>query len=104
MLCRAVDATEEEAKKVVEDMTTDEPHSNTYYKAYNEDKAWKFTALESLQTLLIANEIYTENPLGEKPYFDDLSERQSHDYFERLEQWELAQQNVGNWYLMIEPL
>lgn len=56
------------------------------------------TALEAFHSLLQANEVYLVNPYGKtKPYYD-LDEATMYEY--ELEQWQQAQQNTGNWYIL----
>jgi len=68
------------------------------YAGWGGDAGYCGTATESGLSLLLANNIYRENPYGEKPH-----ETFNHPEWEYIRaKWQDAENNVGNWICLIK--
>lgn len=100
----ATEITEDQANIVVE---TVKPHGckGTYYKEYSNTRPFYSTAIQSMQSLLKANKIYSVNPYYEPEiqyYMSDSAFTMS-EYRSDLNKWQEAQQHVKNWFLLFKP-
>jgi hypothetical protein len=58
------------------------------------------TALESIRGLADSLQVYSVNPLGERPNIN--VEEDIEEYGFRIIKWNLAQQRTGNWIILLE--
>lgn len=99
LLGKLPDISEEQASTIVEYFTTDEDFGKeVVFRDYLE-KTFHGTALESLDSLLEANGVLFENPLGEKPKqinasIGGLSHKRYEYNKKKLNDWEDAQEKV----------
>lgn len=102
------DVTEEIAKNIIPDRGGKIfDHDQNHYHVYED---YKFSdhpfhsnffdkAFESFQSLLKANEIYTVNPYGrDKPFNCGRYAYANIEY----DQWQAAEENTGNWMMLIK--
>ncbi len=59
------------------------------------------TALESLQSLLKSNDVFSVNPYGERPKAKRIDQQTFNpENYHELKRWDEAQNNVGEWLLI----
>lgn len=110
LLGRILDITEDQSELIVESWIMPFPNggTNEYYKDYVEGIFTKDFAIDSLYSLLKANEIYFENPLGKPPTREDLKGKppEAHaEIRETMRKWHEAQSKVWDrdrTYLLIK--
>jgi hypothetical protein len=88
--------TEEQWKGIVDFHDKPDGYYRDYlYHTIKAPHIWKTTATESGLSLLKANGVVLDNPIGTKPRWDELAPSEyPHDYLEHLQRWQQAQEQV----------
>ena len=100
------DLTEEQKESVVDSFELF-GNLNVGYKNYAAEEPVCDTSSESFESLLKSLNVFTENPLGENQpeYFtSENTATNNFTWFDYVYEWQTAQENVGNWLLLVEYL
>lgn len=72
---------------------------------FEDDMCYKAVdAIDSFQSLLEANEIYTVNPLGERPVVKTNDMFLEYGNIRDQEKWDSLQENTASWLMLIEKI